>query len=252
MLQVSQNIDQKFIDRLQQILEKNLDNEHFGVSDLAMAANVSRSNLHRKVHAYNGNSTSQFIREYRLKKAMELLKKHDLTVAEIAYRVGFSSPTYFSSCFKDYYGYPPGEAKTIYQHTSAKNTSGARINNKYRALNSRWIIGLITALILIAVLSTSYYIRTDQSEDLMQTEYRAGEKTIAVLPLKNWSGDPNLEYIGDGMTDAVINRLTKISSISNVIPFTSVIQYKNSEKSVDKIADELGVNYILQGNFQLS
>ena len=252
MLEVSQDIDQKLIDHLQQILKENLDNEHFGVSNLATAANVSRSKLHRKVHAYNGNSTSQFIREYRLKKGMELLKTLNLTVAEIAYRVGFSSPTYFSSCFKDFYGYPPGEAKTLHQHIAHKISSRREIKHKFPSLKSRWTIGLMITIVLVAVLGTSYYIRTDKTASAMQTEFLSGEKTIAVLPLKNWSGDPDLEYIGDGMTDALITRLTRISSITNVVPFTSVIRYKHSDKNVEQIADELGVNYVMQGNFQLS
>ncbi len=252
MLHVSQNIDQKFIDRLQQILEENIENEHFGVSELAMAVGVSRSNLHRKVHAYNGNSTSQFIREFRLKKAIALLQHQEGTVAEIAYRVGFSSPTYFNTCFKDYYGYPPGEAKTIHQRTSFENPDRPGINSKYEGLNSRWMLGLLLTLMMIAVLSTSYYIRIGQPSDRAQSEYTIKQKSIAVLPIKNWSGNPDLDYIGDGMTDAIITRLTKISSIAKVTPFTSVMQYKASEKSAVNIAEELSVTHILQGNFQLS
>ena len=78
------------------------------------------------------------------------------------------------------------------------------------------------------------------------------DKSIAIIPFKNWSGDPELEYVSDGMTDAVISRLTKIQSIDRVIPFTSMIKYKETDKSIPEIAKELGVTNILQGNFQLS
>ena len=78
------------------------------------------------------------------------------------------------------------------------------------------------------------------------------EKTIAVLPLKNWSGDPELEYISDGMTDAIIIRLAKIESIRKVVSFTSMLSYKNTDKSISQIAQELGVKNVLQGSFQLS
>ncbi len=78
------------------------------------------------------------------------------------------------------------------------------------------------------------------------------EKSIAVLPFKNFTGDPSLEYMCDGMTDAVISRLTKVSGIEKVISMTSVLAYKNSQKTIPEIADELKVNFILEANFQLS
>ena len=106
-----QSIDEKFIEKLIEILETNLEKENFGVRQLADAAGVSRSQLHRKLKTINGKSTSQFIREFRLEKAMEMLQNNVATASEIAYKVGFSSPTYFNTSFNQYYGYPPGEAK---------------------------------------------------------------------------------------------------------------------------------------------
>ena len=76
------------------------------------------------------------------------------------------------------------------------------------------------------------------------------EKSIAVLPFANWSGDPDLEPFCDGMTDAVISRLSKISSLGRVISRTSVFKYKGSDKSAPEIANELGVTYILECSFQ--
>ena len=84
------------------------------------------------------------------------------------------------------------------------------------------------------------------------TDSISNEKTIAVLPLKNWSGNPDLEYISDGMTDAIINKLGKIQAIKKVIPYTSVAKYKNSEMSIKQIANELEVANVLQGSFQLA
>tara|TARA_R110002049_G_scaffold44068_11_gene129230 strand:+ start:38 stop:1546 length:1509 start_codon:yes stop_codon:yes gene_type:complete len=75
-------------------------------------------------------------------------------------------------------------------------------------------------------------------------------KSIAVLPFKNWSGDPELEYISDGMTDAVISRISEIKEMDRVVPFTSSVQFKNSEKSMPELAKTLNVFYILEGNFQ--
>lgn len=71
--------------------------------------NMSRSNLHRRIKSVTGKSVSQFIRNTRLNKALELLENEYLTVAEAAYMTGFGSATYFSKCFRDYFGYPPFE-----------------------------------------------------------------------------------------------------------------------------------------------
>lgn len=105
------SMDQEFINRLTELLESNLENEHFGVSELAKEMGISRSQLHRKIHAIHNKSSSQFIREFRLKEAMVMLQNKVATASEIAYRVGFASPTYFNTCFREYYGYTPGEVK---------------------------------------------------------------------------------------------------------------------------------------------
>ena len=90
------------------ILE-NVSNEHFGVSELAEAMSTSRSNLLRKIKKETQLSASQFIRQVRLQKAMEILGQTSLTVSEVSYQVGFGSTSYFIKCFREYYGYPPGE-----------------------------------------------------------------------------------------------------------------------------------------------
>ena len=238
---MNQDYDKAFIDKITQILEENLENEHFGVRELAEAAAVSRSNLHRKVHAYNGNSTSQFMREYRLGKAIEMLQKNGETVAEVAYKVGFASPTYFNTCFKDHYGFSPGEAKFHESH-------GVRISGLWKR---GWIVFSVIVLILLTGF-TVYYWSPVQENSPYENTIDASETSIAVLPLKNWSGNMDSEYISDGMTDAIINRLTRIKSISKVAPFTSVAVYKNTTKSIPIIAKELEVQNILQGNIQIS
>ena len=111
-----ENIENKgwneiLIYKLTQIVQDNFTNEQFGVKELVKIYGMSRSQLHRKLKPIKGQSISQFIREIRLEKAMQLLQKNETTVSEIAYQVGFNSPTYFNTCFHDYFGYPPGEVK---------------------------------------------------------------------------------------------------------------------------------------------
>ena len=114
--------NQTFIQKLIEIIEINLENENFGVSELAAEAGLSRSSLHRKLHEIKGKSSSQFLREYRLEKAMQMLIKNQATASQIAYSVGFTSPTYFNTCFHNFYGYPPGEVKFQRAITPPKKT----------------------------------------------------------------------------------------------------------------------------------
>lgn len=103
------SIEIAFLKKITDIIEEHLSDEQFGVSELANALGMSRSNLLRKVKKLNGQSISQFIRQVRLENAMEMLKEKDQTVSEISYAVGFGSTSYFVKCFHDHYGYPPGE-----------------------------------------------------------------------------------------------------------------------------------------------
>lgn len=103
------SMENDFLRKITGIIEKNLSDEQFGVSELASTIGMSRSNLLRKVKKISGQSVSQFIRQVRLEIAMEMLKENDQNVSEISYEVGFGSTSYFIKCFHDHYGYPPGE-----------------------------------------------------------------------------------------------------------------------------------------------
>jgi AraC-like DNA-binding protein len=103
-------MEKDFLSRLTEIIQENISDEMFGVSELAAEIGMSRSNLLRKIKKLSNVSASQFIRQVRLQKAMEMLRQTTLAVSEISYKVGFSSTSYFIKCFRDEYGYPPGEA----------------------------------------------------------------------------------------------------------------------------------------------
>lgn len=253
--------DPLIISKLQAILETHLENEIFGVSELAKEAGLSRSSLHRKVHAYNGNSTSQFIREFRLQKAMELLQEGEETVSEIAYRVGFSSPTYFNTCFKEYYGYPPGEAKlrtdTSHQTTDIVKNAYPLVRTKDRITylrrrlkhTKRWIVVLTIGIGITIAWATSYYISTIEEPQSAQMMEVKEANSIAVLPFKNLSGDPDMDRICYAMTDAIIIKLNELETLK-VIPHNSVLKYQDSDRDAPSIALELEVDHILLGNYQ--
>jgi len=105
-------VKQAFLDNLKEIILANISDENFGVKELAKAAGMNYFHLNRKLHSILNKNTSQFIRETRLERAKEILEQEDITAAEVAYKTGFGSPAYFSRCFHEYFGYPPGEAKS--------------------------------------------------------------------------------------------------------------------------------------------
>ncbi len=104
-----QPAEKVFFQKLTDILEKNISNEEFGVSELSKEIGMSRSQLHRKLIGLLDMNASNFIRNYRLKRGRELLMNHAGSISEVAYMVGFNSPAYFTKCYREYFGVTPGE-----------------------------------------------------------------------------------------------------------------------------------------------
>lgn len=106
------NQEQSFITKMNDIIKNNVENPKFSVEDLAEKLNVSRVQLYRKVKAIIGINISDHINNVKLEKAAELLKANEMNISEIAYSLGFSSPNYFSTAFKNKFGISPKEYKT--------------------------------------------------------------------------------------------------------------------------------------------
>ena len=106
------NQEQTFITKMNDIIKKNVENPKFSVEDLAHKLGVSRVQLYRKVKAIIGINISDHINNVKLEKAAELLKSNEMNISEIAYSLGFSSPNYFSTAFKNKFGISPKEYKT--------------------------------------------------------------------------------------------------------------------------------------------
>ncbi|TAJ14751.1 hybrid sensor histidine kinase/response regulator [Marinilabiliaceae bacterium JC017] len=104
---VHTSLDKKFVDALTSCIETNLDNPDLGVDLLADHVSLSRSQLTRKLTNITGLPPGQFITNFRLKQAAELLKSTGLNISEIAYKTGFSDPKYFSRSFKKMFGTSP-------------------------------------------------------------------------------------------------------------------------------------------------
>ncbi len=221
------SMDQLFIEKVHEAIENNLANENFGVDELARAIGISRSQLHRKLKYIKCSSASQMIKEYRLKKAFELLQQKVATAAEISYQVGFRSPSYFNTCFNEYFGYPPGKVKRI---RSSVNRNIFSISRKYR------FIALATLVIVAAVI-------------VMLLEIRITDKSVAVLPFRYLSDVPEEQYLADALWNAILLQLSKIEDL-RVMSGTSVEQYRNTDKTAAQICKEQNVAFLVDGSFQ--
>jgi signal transduction histidine kinase/DNA-binding NarL/FixJ family response regulator/streptogramin lyase len=101
-------IEDPFLIRIYQVVEDHLDDSLFGVDEFVRVLDMSRTSLHRKIKALTNLSTTELVRNYRLKKATQFLRQGH-TSTETAYLCGFSSPAYFTKCFRELYQLTPGE-----------------------------------------------------------------------------------------------------------------------------------------------
>lgn len=103
--------EEVFLLKTKSIIQDHLSDELFGVEALCEELGMSRTQVHRKLSALTGNSAGYFIRTYRLETAMEMLRKNTGNISEIAYDVGFSSPSYFTKCFTEHFTMTPREVR---------------------------------------------------------------------------------------------------------------------------------------------
>jgi TolB-like protein/AraC-like DNA-binding protein len=236
--------DQIFLKKLTEIILSNLKNENFGVKDLAYLSGLSPSTLNRRLHSINNKRISQFVREVRLQKALELLQNESLTASEAAYKVGFTSPEYFNTCFHEFFGYPPGKVKKTTVQKAEENISASG-HTKHELKRSQWrTIALVSSgILLIAVLVYLVY-PSDTGKHGINPE-----KSIAVLPFENL-GDNNADQVDiDGVMEEIVINLSKIHDL-RVVSCISVEQFRNADRSLREIAKKLNTNYIVEGSAQ--
>jgi signal transduction histidine kinase/DNA-binding response OmpR family regulator len=110
------DIDNEFYNRFLKIVEKELSNPELSVEELGSRLGMSRVQFYRKIKAITNYSPVELLRNIRLKRAAKMLSSSERTVSEIAYEVGFTTPSYFTKCFKDYFGESPSDL----QHRTSK------------------------------------------------------------------------------------------------------------------------------------
>jgi len=177
----AQSSSKSFIEQAESLILENIENENFGVSELAEAMHMSRSNLLRKIKKDAWVSASQFIRQIRLKKAMEYLGETSLTVSEVSYQVGFASTSYFIKCFREYYGYPPGE---VGKQVGGKGKNGDSPMRRRQ-------------LVAIMFTDISGYTALMQRDELKAIAYRERHREVFDNTTKKYKGRI-LQYYGDG------------------------------------------------------
>lgn len=230
-----------FINKVKQIIFDNLDNEHFGVIELASKIGISRSQLLRKVKTVTGKSVNRLIREIRLEEGAKLLLKNNFTASEISYKVGFSSPSYFNKCFLDYYGLTPGEYKNNKDNVETNNQLNSNYNSSRKSQKIKIYISVVVITVLTFIIAFIFF--NNQNDEV--------KPSIAVLPLLDYSKDKNKEYLVDGLTEAITLELSKHEHI-RVISRGSPMKYKNKTNLYSRIAKELNVDLLLEGSILYS
>ena len=233
----SVSIDEAFLSRVKEAIEKNYSDSSYGVDELSRDVGISRAQLYRRLQNLTGIPANQMIKEFRLKRAFEMLQMKIGTISEIAYQVGFSSPSYFNTCFSEYFGYSPGKVKPASSATNSKRFSLSR--------KSVFIIGAtgIVAVLVLLVLILSPW------KDRVTGNPRDKQTSIAVLPFISLSADAGDQYLADAMMDEIILHLSSNQEL-RVMPRISVEKYRSKDKNLKQIARELNVEYILDGSFQ--
>ena len=104
--------DELFVEQLKEIIQSNLTNDRLDADFLALKLNYSSSSIHKKIKNITQKSTNQFIREYKLDLAKQMILKPHANISEIAFNLGFNSLSYFSKSYKSYFCVSPKKKPT--------------------------------------------------------------------------------------------------------------------------------------------
>ncbi|MBO6517989.1 MAG: response regulator [Bacteroidia bacterium] len=109
---VTESADERFLKKLKLTIENKISDPNLGMPDVAEGLNISTSSLQKRLKALTQKSVSQFIREYRLKRSLDLIYVGYGNLSQISEKVGFRSLSYFTKSFKDFYGHPPSQVES--------------------------------------------------------------------------------------------------------------------------------------------
>jgi len=255
--------DKLFVDDLTEYVLSNLGKEHLSIDELSTHLGLSRSSIYRKLKLMKKESLSQFVRELRLKRALEMLLEKLGTASEIGYKVGFSSPAYFTKCFHDYYGFSPGEVihgrnQTLVQtdNTFQGYESNADVPSKNRPFLSgilrlkKQILFMLVGLIwfsIVGLISYIFYL-ADRTENSMLSN-SIHPKTLLFLPFKSFTDNISCQYFADGIVDDLRDCLSK-STCFKILSKNSSAQIAGSNLSTRQIFRRMDADYMMEGSIQ--
>ncbi|WP_035670445.1 two-component regulator propeller domain-containing protein [Flavobacterium sp. 83] len=105
------SLDKEFIEKVLNYIKENISNPDLNVESLATQLKLSRSQFYRKIKVLTNQTANEFLRNVRLQKAKQILENDNVSISEVCYKTGFSSPSYFTKCFKSYFGIKPTDVK---------------------------------------------------------------------------------------------------------------------------------------------
>ncbi|MFN7115272.1 MAG: helix-turn-helix domain-containing protein [Saprospiraceae bacterium] len=213
-----------FIEKLQETIQKNLGNPDLSIDQICTEMNVSRAQLHRKVKAATGLSTSRFIRQMRMEHAKQLLDTTNLNISQIAYQIGISSPQNFSKYFTETYGVSPS-AYRKQQHNATEEPAELTVLTVptpeapdipvpiASPRRRRWklVSLLLSAVVGVSVMIGLYY-QKDQFTDTTPP-------TLVILPFEN-QATANDSFLSTGIQEDVLLRLKQVESLT-ILPAAS-------------------------------
>ena len=248
--------DKTFFDKLNLLIEANLQNDDFGIDEICRELGTSRSYLYRMIKEETDLSPSLYIRKRKLLKARDLLSTSDMKASEIAYHLGIDSPQNFSKYFAHEFGITPSafrkQASSGHDVVTSPFQEAVKVAPVVKlssrpARKNRGIQWLAGALILAAASSLLIIFWPAQQEQTGTDPLTAfAGKSVAIMPFKNLGGAQN-DYFCEGIREQIHSSLSTLGNLK-VISSTSSGRYKDSQKLIPEIARELDVNYILEGS----
>jgi AraC-like DNA-binding protein/TolB-like protein len=248
-------MQEQYLAVIEQIIEDNIDNESFSVADLAREAGLSRSMLHRKLIRLTGKSATDLITEIRLRKAFELLENDAGTVSEVAYMVGYSSPSYFNKVFQRTYKVSPGDVRRrgrgkiphlrVVKEPGDPVPTRSKISRLKAIARPNILMIIIVTFVALALILFNTFQRSRISGNL-----RNLDKSIAVLPFEIWNSAEEDSYLGDAIASEITTKLANIEEFQ-VRSFNSSSQFKGQDRpSMEEIGKSLGANIIVVGSLE--
>lgn len=243
--------DKNSIEKLDQLIDKNILNGSYSIDDICLELGMSRSQLFRLVKEETDLSTSRYIRRRRLLKGKELIETTDHKIAEISYEIGLDSPQTFTKYFTEEFGVSPSEYRKNREKEPLEEPSYEElevvqvpkiqvVEEVPSVVNKQGKYKYVALALLVIVLAAAgvWIIKGSGA-------FSESENSIAVLPFKS-NGNPEAVLLAEGVTDQIHGSLTTLRHLK-VISKNSSELFRESKKTVPQIASELHVAYVLGG-----